>query len=105
MLQYMTYIEVSVITMAFTYVYIIPATELHRTSHSKQEASVINSDVMTVLPEHVDHVSISDHVSRSQSHVLLETEQQGRSSFTSQYVANHLQDLIASPSGMFYVYV
>ena len=54
----------------------------------------MNSDVMTVLPDHVDHVS------RSRPHMLLETEQQGRGSFTSQYVANHLQDLIASPSGM-----
>lgn len=71
--------------------------ELHKASHSnhetpygRHEVAVMNSDVMTVLP---------DHVSRSRPHMLLETEQQGRGSFTSQYVANHLQDLIASPSG------
>ena len=53
---------------------------------------------MAVLPDHVDHVS--------RPHMQMEAEQLGRSSFTSQYVANHLQDLIASPSGMcVYVYV
>ena len=68
--------------------------ELRKTSHNKHEATaaIVNSDVMTVLPDHMDHVS--------RPHVLMESEQQGRSSFTSQYVANHLQDLIASPSGM-----
>ena len=74
--------------------------ELCKTSHNQHEAvaaaAVVNSDVMTVLPDHVDHVS--------RPHVLMETEQQRRSSFTSQYVANHLQDLIASPSGM-YIYI
>ena len=82
-------------------IYVIPVVELHRASsysrhethYGKHEAAVVNSDVTTVLPDHVDHVS------RSRSHMLLENEQQGRGSFTSQYVANHLQDLIASPSG------
>ena len=84
------------ISMA-SHAYIIATIEL-KSSHSKHEAaSVISSDVMTVLPDHVDHV---DHVTESRSHLLLEPEQPGRSSFTSQYVANHLQDLIASPSGV-----
>lgn len=68
-------------------------TELHKTtSHNKHEV-VMDHDAMMVLPDHVDHVS--------KSPVLLETEQQGRGSFTSQYVANHLKDLISSPSGMY----
>ena len=75
------------ITMASCYVVIL--VELCKTSHDPAAAAVVNSDVMTVLPDHV-----------SRPHVLMESEQQGRSSFTSQYVANHLQDLIASPSGM-----
>lgn len=70
---------------------LIHRVELHKTPQNNE--AVIHSDVMTVLSDHVDHVS--------RSHVLLETEQQGRSSFTSQYVANHLQDLIASPSGKY----
>ena len=78
------------ITMASCHVVIL--VELCKTSHdpaAAAAAAVVNSDVMTVLPDHV-----------SRPHVLMESEQQGRSSFTSQYVANHLQDLIASPSGM-----
>jgi len=72
----------------------IKVVELHKaTAHGSYETAVVHSDVMTVLPDHVDHVS--------RSRVLMGNEQQGRSSFTSQYVANHLQDLVASPSGMY----
>ena len=86
--QYMIYIEVRTITMVSPCTLLV--VELHRTPQSKH---VMHSDVMTVLPDHVDHVS--------RSRVVVETEQQqARGSFTSQYVANHLQDLIASPSGV-----